>query len=457
MRTAWLQDDSARAGSLRAIRKPPPVNRHCARIPLAGRRGFRGLDLIRSPHDSLVSAESECIVALTRTQVAVIGAGPAGLTVANLLRHNGIDCVLVESQSRAVVEGLPRAGFLEEWAVHALDRHGLADRLLQKAGTQSSFEFRFEGARHVFQYAELTGNRHFVYPQQNLVTDLLAMHVDHGTADVRFEATDVQLHDLHASRPAVTYTEAKTGLSQRIECDFVAGCDGAQGVSRRYFPAECTLRHDYDIAWLALLVQAPPSSDGVMFGIHPRGFAAHMTRSTEANQFYLQCLPGDSETNWPDERVWAELHARLAVPGGEIIEGPVIEKRVLDMHNYVIEPMSMGRLHLAGDSAHLVAPIGAKGMNLALHDALLLAEAITAHYRGDTDKLAGYSAAALARAWQYQEFSQWLSDIFHSSVMAERGDTFRARLAQARLRRLQGSKAAATAFAEIYLGVQADF
>ncbi|MFB9835277.1 4-hydroxybenzoate 3-monooxygenase [Actinoallomurus acaciae] len=393
----------------------------------------------------------------TRTQVAVVGAGPAGLTVANLLRAAGIDCVLIEERSRAFIEQRPRAGFIEEWAVRALERHGLADRLLQRAQTQDTFEFRVDGVRHIVRYGELSGQRHFVYPQQNLVTDLVAHYAD-GGGDARFEVRNVRLHDLETERPAVTY-EDEDGRPYRIECDFVAGCDGARGVSRGHLAAAGRFfaSHDYGIGWLALLAEAPPSGPGVIFGIHERGFAAHMARSPQVTRFYLQCPPGDREENWPEERVHEELRSRLTIPDGEIRLGPLIERRVLEMRNYVVEPMSYGRLHLAGESAHLVAPIAAKGMNLALHDALLLATAIVAHYDGDDTKLAGYSDACLRRVWQYQEFSQWLSEIFHGYGAGSPANLFHTRLAQARLRRLLKSKAAATAFADMYVGKHADF
>jgi p-hydroxybenzoate 3-monooxygenase len=394
----------------------------------------------------------------TRTQVAVVGAGPAGLTLANLLRGKGIECVLLEEQSRVFIEQRPRAGFIEEWAVRALERHGLADRLLRNAEVQGSFEFRFDGARHIMNYGELAGHRHFLYPQQNLVTDLVGIYTDQG-GDARFRVREVRLHDLETDHPAVTYEDPETGLPHRIDCDFIAGCDGARGVSRGYLTAENALlaSHDYGVGWLALLAEAPPSATRVIFGIHPRGFAAHMARGPEVTRFYLQCPPGDTEANWPDERVHEELRTRLTIPGGEIALGPLIEKRVLEMRNYVVEPMSRGRLHLAGESAHLVAPIAAKGMNLALNDALLLASAIAAHYDGDDARLAGYSDTCLARVWQYQEFSQWLSEIFHGPTVDAAADPFQTRLTEARLRRLLKSKTAAAAFADIYTGKHADF
>lgn len=337
--------------------------------------------------------------------------------------------------------------------MRALDRHGLADRLLSNAEQQDRFEFRFEGARHVVRYGEVVESRHFLYPQQFLVTDLVRIYADAG-GDARFEVTDVRLADLDGARPVVTYVDAETGAQRRIECDFVAGCDGAHGVTQRYFPAATTIRarHDYGIGWLALLAEAPPSANCVFFGISPCGFGAHMARGPQVTRFYLECLPNDTPENWPDDRVWEELHARLGTADGPINEGRIFEKRVLDMHNYVTEPMSYGRLHLAGESAHLVAPIAAKGMNLAINDALLLADALAAHYDGDPSRLAGYSAACLRRVWQYQEFSQWLSEIFHSGT----SDPFRARLSQARVRRLLGSRDALVAFAQLYLGIDAD-
>ncbi|WP_406348009.1 4-hydroxybenzoate 3-monooxygenase [Streptomyces sp. NBC_00144] len=402
---------------------------------------------------------SSALPVLTHTSVVIIGAGPAGLVVANRLHDSGVDCVLLEAESRDFIERRPRAGFMEEWAVRTLAEHGLAERIAVQAETQGEFEFRFGGERHTVPTAELSGRRHFVYPQPRLVTDLIASYADKGAGDACFGVRDVRLDGIGGDRPVVSYTDPLTGSRHRVVCDYVAGCDGARGVTRAAIPeGRVTVsRRDDGVAWLALLAQAPPSADGVVFGIHERGFGAHMARGPEVTRYYLQVPPGDTPDDWPHERVWHELHTRLAADGARpLTEGTLVEKVVLDMHNYVVEPMSYGRLHLAGDAAHLVAPIAAKGMNLAIHDALLLADAlIAATPGGDSDDddngagLAGYSEAALRRVWQYQEFSQWLSDVLHG---ASSGDRFRAGTARARLGRILESGTAARAFAGQYMG-----
>ncbi|MFG2133384.1 4-hydroxybenzoate 3-monooxygenase [Streptomyces sp. NPDC048751] len=393
-----------------------------------------------------------------RVPVVVVGAGPAGLTVGAVLRGARVDCVVLETETREFIENRPRAGVVEEWAVRELQRRGLADNLLERAQPHTACEFRFDGERYRFDYGRLTGRHHFVYPQPLLVTDLVREYVDVRGGDARFSVRDVEPHDLDTDRPTVSYTCPETGRRRLLRCDFVVGADGARGVSRAALPPERVrvARHDYGIGWLALLAEAPPSSDCVLFGAHPRGFAGHMARSPEVTRYYLQCPPGDDPGNWPHDRVWAELRERLGAAGAApLAEGRLIEKRVLDMHDYVVEPMAFGRLFLAGDAAHLIAPIAAKGMNLALHDAFLLGDAlVTRLTSGDDSGLTGYSEAALRRVWDYQEFSQWLSELYHGSSA---GDPFRAGTTLARLRRLFTSPTAAAAFAEQYLGTATRF
>ncbi|WSQ07612.1 4-hydroxybenzoate 3-monooxygenase [Streptomyces sp. NBC_01231] len=387
-----------------------------------------------------------------RFPVVVVGAGPAGLAVGNILRAASVDCLVLENETRDFIERRPRAGVLEEWAVRGLQQRGLADNLVERAQLHTECEFRFAGERFHFSYVELTGHHHYVYPQPLLVTDLVREYADVRGGEIRFGVRDVRVHDLDTDRPSVSYVDAETGLREEVRCDFVAGCDGARGVTRAALPDTARIsRHDYGTGWLALLAEAPPSNDCVVFGIHPNGFAGHMARSPEVTRYYLECPPGDDPDNWSHERVWSELQQRLAATGrGPLTEGRLIEKRVLDMHSYVVEPMVFGRLFLAGDAAHLTAPIAAKGMNLALHDAFLLGDALVAYLtKGEETGLDGYSEGCLRRVWDYQEFSQWLSEVYHGTSS---GDPYRAGTTFARLRRLFTSPAAAAAFAEQYLG-----
>lgn len=385
----------------------------------------------------------------------MVGAGPAGLTVGNILRAAGLDCLVLETETRRFVERRPRAGVIEEWAVRGLERRGLARNLLERAQPHTECEFRFAGERYRFAYTELTGRHHFIYPQQFLVTDLVREYADVRGGEIRFGVRDVRLHGLDSGRPSVSYVCPDSGERRVVTADFVAGCDGARGVTRASLPPGRArlARHDYGVGWLALLAEAPPSSDCVVFGMHPRGFAGHMARSPEVTRYYLQCPPDDDPDGWPHERVWAELRQRLGAAGAPPLqEGRLIEKRVLDMHSYVVEPMTFGRLFLAGDAAHLTAPIAAKGLNLALHDAFLLGDGLVARLTtGDDSGLSGYSDTCLTRVWDYQEFSQWLAEMYHGTAS---GDPYRAGAALARLRRLFSSPVAAAEFAERYLGAR---
>ena len=392
-----------------------------------------------------------------RFPVVVVGAGPAGLAIGNILRAASVDCLVIETETREFIEQRPRAGVLEESVVRGLEQRGLADTLLERAQLHTECEFRFAGERFRFSYVELTGHHHYFYPQPLLVTDLVREYADVRGGEIRFGVRDVRVQDLDTDTPSVSYVDAETGQREEVRCDFVAGCDGARGVTRAALPDTARIsRHDYGTGWLALLAEAPPSDDCVVFGIHPNGFAGHMTRSPEVTRYYLECPPGDDPENWSHERVWSELQQRLAAAGtGPLTEGRLIEKRVLDMHSYVVEPMVFGRLFLAGDAAHLTAPIAAKGMNLALHDAFLLGDALVAYLtKGEERGLDGYSEACLRRVWDYQEFSQWLSEVYHGTSS---GDAYRAGTTFARLRRLFTSPAAAAAFAEQYLGTSATY
>ncbi|MGY6019301.1 4-hydroxybenzoate 3-monooxygenase [Streptomyces spinosirectus] len=387
-----------------------------------------------------------------RFPVVIVGAGPAGLTIGNILRAASVECLVLEIETREFIERRPRAGVIEEWVVRGLQERGLADNLLERAELHTQCEFRVDGERHRFSYTELTGHHHFVYPQPLLVTDLVREYADVRGGAIRFGVRDVQLHGLDSDRPTVSYTDPRSGRRELLHCEFVIGCDGARGVTRAALPQHARIaRQDYGVGWLALLAEAPPSSDCVVFGIHPRGFAGHMPRSPEVTRYYLECPPGDDPESWSHDRVWAELQERLGADDRPpLTEGRLIEKRVLDMHNYVVEPMVFGRLFLAGDAAHLTAPIAAKGMNLALHDAFLLGDGLVAHLtEGESTGLENYSAACLDRVWDYQEFSQWLSDVYHGTSS---GDAYRAGTTLARLRRLFESPAAAASFAEQYLG-----
>ncbi|MCP3805160.1 4-hydroxybenzoate 3-monooxygenase [Allokutzneria sp. A3M-2-11 16] len=381
----------------------------------------------------------------------IIGAGPAGLALANLLRGTGVRCVVLERQSRHYVENRARAGLLEYRAVEALRRHGLADRLLELGAPHGVCEFRIDGKRFTLPYSDLyEGRTHYVYPQQELVKDLIAAFVDSG-GDIRFEAKDVAPHDIAGPNPSVTWTDAD-GEQHRLGCEFIAGCDGFRGVSRSSIPAGGIreFSHQPGIAWLGVLAEVPPSTEHVIYSLHPKGFAGHMLRSPTISRFFLQCPADDSAAAWPDERVWAELHERFAVPGSDwaLTEGRIIEKGVVDMRGHVTEPMAYGRLYLLGDAAHVITPVGAKGMNLALHDAEVLAGALVQHYQGDDSGLAGYSETCLRRVWRCQEFSQWMTTAIHGT-----GDTFGDRTARIRLENLFSSATSAAWFAENYVGL----
>ncbi|MEK7214323.1 MAG: 4-hydroxybenzoate 3-monooxygenase, partial [Chloroflexota bacterium] len=303
-----------------------------------------------------------------RTQIAIIGAGPAGLVLAQLLAQQGIDSVVLENRSRDYVERRVRAGVLEQGSVDLLRTMGVAGRLDREGMVHHGIELRFDGAGHRIPLSDLTGGASiFVYGQQEVVKDLIKARLDGGGA-ILFEAAAVGVDGALTNGPVVRYTHK--GKPRQLECDYVAGCDGFHGVSRGSIPASALTVYDkeYPFAWLGILAAVPPSSEEVVYSYHGRGFALHSMRSPELSRLYIQVPPDDSLDDWPDGRIWDELGARLSVPGFTLDSGPILEKGTTGMRSHVVEPMQHGRLFLAGDAAHIVPPTGAKGMNLAIAD-----------------------------------------------------------------------------------------
>jgi p-hydroxybenzoate 3-monooxygenase len=380
-----------------------------------------------------------------RTQVAIVGAGPAGLMLAHLLRLGGIDSVVLERRSRDYVERRVRAGVLEHPTVELLREVGVADRLDREGMPHHGISLRFDGADHRIALTDLTGKSITVYGQQEVVKDLIAARVAAGEP-LLFEVSDVTVDP---TTPLVTFTGAD-GTRQRLECDFIAGCDGSHGICAPH--VEATVHaHDYPFAWLGVLAQAPPSHDELIYTYHERGFALHSMRTPEITRLYLQVAPDEKLEDWPDARIWEELGTRLAADGFTLATGPILEKGITTMRSVVTEPMRQGRLFLAGDAAHIVPPTGAKGMNLAIADVWVLSEALGAYFgKGRTDLLDAYSETCLRRVWRAEHFSWWMTSMLHQAPGA---DDFQRKLQLAQLRYVASSAAAATSLAENYVGL----
>jgi p-hydroxybenzoate 3-monooxygenase len=390
------------------------------------------------------------------TQVAIVGAGPAGLVLARLLELEGIDTVVLEDRSREYVEHRVRAGVLEQGTVDLLTEAGVADRLHREGMVHAGLELRFAGRGHRIALDELTGGRQItVYGQQEVVKDLIAARLDAGL-ELRFEVSDVSVHDVESERPAVRFRHEGSDLELR--CDVIAGCDGFHGVCRPSIPEGVLTFHEreYPFAWLGILAEARPASDELIYCRSERGFALHSMRSPKITRLYLQCEPDEDIDEWPDERIWKELQTRFALADREFAlhEGPLLEKGVTPMRSFVAEPMQHGRLFLAGDAAHIVPPTGAKGMNLAIADVRVLAQALAAFYRdGDTSGLDGYSERCLWRVWRAQHFSWFMTSMLHRPPGQ---DPFEARLQRSQLEYVAHSRAAATSLAENYVGLPYD-
>jgi p-hydroxybenzoate 3-monooxygenase len=386
-----------------------------------------------------------------RTQVAIIGAGPAGLLLAHLLHRAGIDAVLVERQSADYVLGRIRAGVLEAGSVDLLKEAGLGERLSREGLPHHGVELSFAGARHRIDFAELVGRTVTVYGQTEVTRDLMQARAASGALTV-YEAQDVVLEGLQTQRPTVRYR--KEDVEHLIECDWVAGCDGYHGVSRASIPADAlrTFERVYPFGWLGVLSETPPVSDELIYANHPRGFALCSMRSRTRSRYYIQCGLNERVEDWSDARFFDELRQRLDAPAAQaLITGPSIEKSIAPLRSFVAEPMRFGRLCLAGDAAHIVPPTGAKGLNLAMSDIRVLSDALIDHYhRGNTDQLDRYSEQCLQRVWDVVRFSWWFTLLMHQFPDT---DPFSRKIHEAELRRLVHSRAAATAFAQSYVGM----
>jgi p-hydroxybenzoate 3-monooxygenase len=385
------------------------------------------------------------------TQVAIVGAGPAGLLLAQLLHLRGIDSVVLEAKSREYIENRVRAGVLEHQSVAILDAAGVGARMRAEGLLHHGIELQFAGEAHRIDFADLTGKAVMIYGQQEVVKDLVAARLA-SARPLHFLVDAVRLTDLEGGAPAVHFVSE--GRQHQLRCDFIAGCDGFHGVCRPSVPAGVLRAYErvYPFAWLGILAQAPPASHELIYARHEHGFALLSMRSPTLTRLYLQCEPDEALANWSDERVWEELQLRLSRSDGlRIPRGPIQQKSVTPMRSFVLEPMQHGRLYLAGDAAHIVPPTGAKGMNLAIADVHVLAQALASYYSGGGEALLqSYSSVCLRRIWKVQRFSWWMTMLLHRFP----GDSpFDERRQGAELDYVVSSRAASTALAENYVGL----
>ena len=388
-----------------------------------------------------------------RTQVGIVGAGPAGLLLAHLLRGEGIESLVIEDRDRDYVENRIRAGVLEQGSVDVLNRAGLGERMRREGLAHEGIELRFQGCGHRIDFPGLTGGKRItVYGQHEVIKDLIAARLAAG-AGIIFEVASAAISGFESDEPVVRYE--KDGVAHEIACDFIAGCDGFHGICRPAVPEErlTVFERIYPYGWLGILAQSTPASHELIYAHHERGFALLSMRSPTLSRLYLQCEPDDDLANWPDDRIWEELQRRTELNDGgfRIPEGPILQKGITPMRSFVVEPMQCGRLFLAGDAAHIVPPTGAKGMNLAVADVRNLTEALAVYYRtGGTALLDGYSARCLRRVWKAQRFSWWMTTMLHRNP----DDTpFDRRRQLAELDYVTSSQAAMRSLAENYVGL----
>jgi p-hydroxybenzoate 3-monooxygenase len=385
-----------------------------------------------------------------KTQVGIIGAGPAGLILAHLLHLEGIESVVIEARSRQYCEERVRAGVLEQGTVDLLNESGVGERMRRQGMLHHGVWLAFNGTRHRIPLTELSGGKSImVYAQHEVVIDLIQARLNAG-GQIIFEAEAMGIEGIESISPRILY--AKDGQRCEIVCDYIAGCDGFHGISRPAMPEGVMKAYErvYPYAWLGILAQAAPSSEELVYSLTPRGFSLFSMRTPEVTRLYLQCKVDENLEDWSDDRIWSELDARLSTSDGwHPAQGPIFQKGVTPMRSYVAEPMQFGRLFLAGDAAHIVPPTGAKGLNLAAFDVKVLARALAAFYKQNrTDLLNSYSAVCLRRIWKAQRFSWWMTQMLHLGE-----DPFDYRRQIAELDYVTSSHAAATSLAENYVGL----
>ncbi len=389
-------------------------------------------------------------MARLRTQVGIVGAGPAGLLLSQLLHLRGIESVVLEARTRQYCEERIRAGVLEQGTADLLVEIGAGERMKREGLVHYGIELRFKGHGHRIDFKALTGSGITVYAQHEVIKDLISARLA-ASGQIIFEADSVSIRDFTTDSPVIAFRD--NGIDHELHCDFIAGCDGFHGVCRPSIPAGVLTIYErtYPFAWLGILAEAAPSSNELIYAYHDRGFALLSMRSPQISRLYLQCAPDEDLTLWPDARIWDELHIRLAADGFSLTEGPVLQKGVTGMRSFVAEPMQYGNLFLAGDAAHIVPPTGAKGLNLAAADVRVLARAFADFYTSNNKTLLeDYSRTCLRRVWKAQRFSWWMTSMLHRF---ESETPFDRRRQIAELDYVTSSRAAATALAENYVGL----
>src|SRR5579859_1662734 len=385
-----------------------------------------------------------------RTQVGIVGAGPAGLLLSHLLYLQGIESVVLEARTREYVENRIRAGVLEYGTEQILNDSGVGDRMRQEGMLHPGVVMRFGHADHRIDFADLVGKHVMVYSQHKVVQDLIAARLA-GGGQIVFEADDVSVHDFEGDAPRIRYRHA--GDVHEVACDIIAGCDGFHGVCRPSIPDHLLRIYErvYPFGWLGILAETPPSTEENVYVSHERGFALLAMRSPTLSRLYLQCAPDEDLAAWSDDRIWSELQTRAATDDFRLAEGPILQRGITPMRSFVTEPMQRGRLYLAGDAAHIVPPTGAKGLNLAAADVAMLTRGIVAFYRdGRTDVLDEYSATCLRRIWKVQRFSWWMTTLLHRFFDHT---PFEQQMQAAELDYVFSSRAASLALAENYVGL----